>query len=121
MTIRLSLADLQAHDPHTPDTAGAERRCCCPLTGCAAKRVEGAHRSLSVHRDTGRWHCHRCGGRGRLVDAPQGLAPAPVRRARPTSPTAAPAPRPTPTARPVGGVRRWSCTTLDRRTALHAR
>lgn len=59
----LTLADLEAFDPEAP-ARGRERRFCCPLPGCAEKRHDGRHRSLSLNLETGEWHCHRCGGGG---------------------------------------------------------
>ena len=62
----LSLAELEAFDPHAP-AGGAKRRFCCPLPGpCAAKRVDGAHRALEVETTTGAWRCYRCHTWGRL-------------------------------------------------------
>ena len=60
----LSLADLEAFDPSASER-GRERRFCCPLPGCADKRRDGRHRSLSLNVDR-RWHCHRCGAGGLL-------------------------------------------------------
>lgn len=61
----LSLADLESFDPSAPER-GRERRFCCPLPGCADKRRDARHRSLSVNVETGRWHCHRCDAGGLL-------------------------------------------------------
>jgi hypothetical protein len=61
----LSLADLEAFDPH-PVGRGDERRFCCPLPACAAKPRDRVHRSLGVNTATGLWLCHRCGARGKL-------------------------------------------------------
>lgn len=66
-TPALSLADLQAHDPH-PSRAGGNDRYCCPLPACAAKKVGKDHQSLAVDRETGAWCCHRCGEKGKLSD-----------------------------------------------------
>jgi len=61
----LTLADLEAADPHAP--AGTrERRFCCPLPACAGKPQDAAHRTLSVNVRTGAWHCFRCDARGVL-------------------------------------------------------
>jgi hypothetical protein len=61
----LSLTDLESFDPSAPER-GRERRFCCPLPGCADKRRDARHRSLSVNVESGRWHCHRCGAGGLL-------------------------------------------------------
>ena len=61
----LSLADLEAFDPGARE-GHRERRFCCPLPACAGKRVDPAHRSLSVNVQTGAWTCHRCGAKGCL-------------------------------------------------------
>jgi hypothetical protein len=63
----LSLAELEAFDPSAP-ARGCERRFCCPLPGCADKRRDGRHRSLSLNQETGQWHCHRCGAGGVLQE-----------------------------------------------------
>lgn len=61
----LTLAELESFDPSAPER-GRERRFCCPLPGCADKRLDARHRSLSVNVESGRWHCHRCGAGGVL-------------------------------------------------------
>jgi hypothetical protein len=58
----LSLAILEEFDPHAPDH-GTELRFNCPLCGYEKKK-DAAHRSLAVHKDTGKWCCHRCGAKG---------------------------------------------------------
>ena len=63
----LSLADLEAFDPH-PTGRGDERRFGCPLPACAAKPRDRAHQSLGVNTATGLWLCHRCGARGKLAE-----------------------------------------------------
>jgi len=63
----LTLAELEAHDPHAAQ-GGRERRFCCPLGDCAAKRVDPGHRSLSLNVQTGAWKCHRCGSAGVLEE-----------------------------------------------------
>jgi hypothetical protein len=63
----LSLAGLEAHDPH-PAGGGDERRFNCPLDGCRDKPLDRAHQSLAVNVATGAWICHRCGGRGLLTE-----------------------------------------------------
>ncbi|MGI8913731.1 MAG: hypothetical protein ACR2JY_08100 [Chloroflexota bacterium] len=63
----MTLAALEAHDPHG-DAGGTWRRFCCPLPGCAAVPVVPSRRALSVHLPTGAWVCHRCGARGRLEE-----------------------------------------------------
>jgi len=61
----LSLADLEAFDPHAPAGAGTERRFCCP--GCGTdKPRDTAHRSLSLNTATGAWNCYRCETGGKL-------------------------------------------------------
>lgn len=59
----LSLADLHAHDPR-PTRYGVNLRFCCPLPGCADKKVNQAHQSLSVQQQTGAYKCHRCQAAG---------------------------------------------------------
>lgn len=84
----LSLADLEAYDPHAPLT-WPERRFLCP--GCGdTKPRDAAHRCLCANVETGLWECHRCGaagllkewwrdqrsvGRGRRRPAPKTLSP----------------------------------------------
>ena len=64
----LSLADLEAHDPHAP-AGERERRFLCPLPGmCAAKQRGVQHRSLAANMVTGAWKCHRCGAGGVLAE-----------------------------------------------------
>lgn len=63
----LSLADLEAYDPHGGRSGGANRRYLCPLCGDAKKR-DSAHRSLSLESANGLWHCWRCDARGQLVE-----------------------------------------------------
>jgi hypothetical protein len=63
----LTLTDLEAHDPAAP-LGGRERRFCCPLGDCAAKRVDAGHRSLSLNVQTGAWKCHRCDAAGVLEE-----------------------------------------------------
>lgn len=60
----LSLSDLEAHDPQA-SSHRAERRFWCPFCG-GDKKQDAAHRSLSVHTQTGLWKCHRCAAAGRL-------------------------------------------------------
>lgn len=68
-TDALSLAELERFDPAAPARAGqAERRFLCPLPACAGKRPDKSHRSLAVNTHTGEWHCHRCEGRGKLLE-----------------------------------------------------
>jgi hypothetical protein len=81
----LSLADLEAHDPHAR-SGGRERRFLCPLCG-GSKKADCAHRSLSLQADTGLWKCHRCGEGGILSEhqtrhAPQRSLPPHRERAR---------------------------------------
>lgn len=66
---RLSLADLQAHDPTARFQTSGETRVLCPLLPCATEHTNPArHRSLSVRGDTGVWHCHRCHVGGLLAE-----------------------------------------------------
>jgi Toprim-like len=64
----LSLAELEAYDPRAPFRGGKERRFCCPLPACADKRIDAAHRSLTLNVETGAWHCWRCGGAGKVQE-----------------------------------------------------
>ncbi len=59
MKIHLSLAELNAYDPHE-----GHRRL-CPLCGDGKPR-DSAHRSLSFDAQTGLWKCFRCGESGKL-------------------------------------------------------
>ena len=61
----LSLADVERHDPGAPERS-KERRFLCPLPACADHQRAPLHRSFSVSRETGAFHCHRCGARGLL-------------------------------------------------------
>jgi hypothetical protein len=63
----LSLAGLEAHDPH-PAGGGDERRFSCPLDSCRDKPLDRAHQALAVNVATGLWFCHRCGARGQLTE-----------------------------------------------------
>ena len=63
----LSLAELDAFDPH-PSGAGAEKRFCCPLPACREKPVDRAHQSLNVNVESGLWLCQRCHARGKLLE-----------------------------------------------------
>jgi Toprim-like len=60
----LTLAELEAADPHAP-AGGRRRRFLCPLCG-DAKRRDAEHRSLSLEVATGGWRCFRCGAKGQL-------------------------------------------------------
>jgi len=62
----LSLADLNAHDPH-PKRFSRETRYCCPLPGCNGKPIDANHQSLSVNSE-GLWKCHRCGESGLIAE-----------------------------------------------------
>jgi hypothetical protein len=65
----LSLAELQAYDPHAPERGEGEQRFCCPVGGaCRTKPIDADHRSISANRDTGLWHCSRCGAGGKLKE-----------------------------------------------------
>ena len=75
----LTLQELEAFDPTAPDR-GRERRFCCPLCG-TGKRIDAAHRSLSVNTETGAWRCHRCHAGGVLREKWQPLPPGERRRA----------------------------------------
>ena len=60
----LTLVELELCDPRSR-TGRSQRRFLCPFCG-ADKPRDAAHRSLSLNAQTGRWICHRCGGRGLL-------------------------------------------------------
>jgi hypothetical protein len=77
----LSLAELEAFDPH-PAGAGDERRFCCPLPACAGKPRDRAHQALGVNVATGLWLCHRCGARGKLAERWERREERPWREAR---------------------------------------
>lgn len=62
---RLTLAELQAHDPLAPPRE-PERRYLCPLIACRDKQHGSRHRSLVVNLQSGAWKCHRCGESGWL-------------------------------------------------------
>lgn len=63
----MTLADLEAFDPHSRPLASGERRFACPLCG-EGKSRDGAHRSLSLNAQSGAWFCHRCGEKGVLIE-----------------------------------------------------
>lgn len=63
----LSLAELDAHDPH-PSVTGARRRYCCPLDACRDKTITRAHQSLSVDTESGAWQCFRCHATGKVTE-----------------------------------------------------
>ncbi len=65
---RLSLSELERHDPGAPRGSGRERRFLCPFPACADKQHPQRHRSLAVNVDTGAYYCHRCQARGGLED-----------------------------------------------------
>jgi len=67
-TDRLSLAELERHDPGASRGSGRERRFLCPFPACADKQHPQRHRSLAVNVDTGAYYCHRCQARGGLGD-----------------------------------------------------
>lgn len=75
----LSLADLEAYDPHAP-VGGHERRFLCPFCG-DDKPKNAAHRSLSLNSEQGAFYCYRCGAGGKLTDFWQ-ERPVASRRAR---------------------------------------
>lgn len=64
--IDLELADLERFDGRAP-AGRVERRFCCPHCG-SDKPLDAAHRSLTVNKLTGAWHCHRCDESGKLRD-----------------------------------------------------
>lgn len=66
MSLRLFLAELEAFDPHSPQSA-SERRFCCPLCG-EGKSRDATHRSMNVNVKTGAFVCQRCDARGKLAD-----------------------------------------------------
>ncbi len=57
---RLTFAEIDAFDPHGP-----LNRKWCPLCGQDKPR-DGAHRCLSVDRESGLWKCFRCGAGGKI-------------------------------------------------------
>lgn len=63
----LSLALLEAYDPH-PGGGPTERRFCCPLGACGGKPVDRQHQALCANVDTGAWLCNRCGATGKLTE-----------------------------------------------------
>jgi hypothetical protein len=64
----LSIADLEAYDPHARSTPGSsERRFLCPLCG-DGKPKDTAHRSLCANTQSGAWNCKRCKTTGKLCD-----------------------------------------------------
>lgn len=65
-TPRLSLADLENHDPHAP-RGGRERRFACPFCG-NDKPKDAAHRSVSANAESGAWFCWRCKASGKLTE-----------------------------------------------------
>jgi Toprim domain len=65
---RLSLTELERHDPGAPRGSGRERRFLCPFPACADKQHPQRHRSLAVNVETGAYYCHRCQARGSLGD-----------------------------------------------------
>lgn len=124
----LSLADLEANDPHAPDAkADGEQDFLCPMPACADHQNPGQHRSLSANVRTGAWKCHRCGSTGLLAEYHSGRPPAPRPRRLTLVPPSKPhnikvAPHPDVVARRnVGPVRRFVCTTIDGRVAVHCR
>lgn len=62
----LTLRDLEDFDPGG-GRGSRERRFCCPLCH-GDRRMDAAHRSLSLNTETGAWHCHRCGESGTLSE-----------------------------------------------------
>lgn len=66
--IDLSLANLDAHDPHPLSPDRAERRYLCPLPACQGKTPTAAHRCFCVNVETGQFICHRCDAKGLLTD-----------------------------------------------------
>lgn len=66
--INLSLAELDAHDPHPLSPDRAERRYLCPLPACQGKTPTAAHRCFCVNTESGQFVCHRCQAKGLLTD-----------------------------------------------------
>jgi ribosomal protein L37AE/L43A len=62
----LALADFEEFDPRAPQ-GSMERRFLCPLCG-EGKPKDAAHRSVSLNVKSGVWVCHRCGGKGKLLE-----------------------------------------------------
>lgn len=63
----MTLAELEAFDPHSRPLQAGERRFACPLCGDGKPR-DGAHRCLSLNTRSGTFFCHRCGEKGVLVE-----------------------------------------------------
>ena len=78
MLTTLTLHEIQLFDATAQSLAighsCGEQRALCPLCG-ADKPRDAAHRSLSLNRATGAWHCHRCGQGGKVKEAWQDRAP----------------------------------------------
>lgn len=67
INLSVSLADLRTQDATARERTG-ESRFLCPLPDCAEHRNPAKHRSFAVNMQTGAWHCHRCHGRGLLIE-----------------------------------------------------
>jgi hypothetical protein len=74
----LSLAELESFDSRAGGRGKTERRFCCPLCG-TDKRIDHAHRSLSVNTHTGVYFCHRCQTEGKLREFCEAPAQIPTR------------------------------------------
>lgn len=68
--MKISLTFLRQFDP---TSAGV--RFCCPLEGCTDKARDAAHRSLRVDPRSGKYFCHRCGGKGVVLEHSQDRRP----------------------------------------------
>ena len=70
--VALSLQELELFDPSLAGfvvgQGRGEQRALCPLCGQGKPR-DAAHRSLSLSRETGVWHCYRCGEGGKVREA----------------------------------------------------
>ena len=67
--VALSLQEIELFDPSIAGLGQGrgELRALCPLCG-AGKPRDGAHRCLSINRQTGAWRCHRCGESGKIKE-----------------------------------------------------
>lgn len=68
VTTILTLAQLQAHDPHGGRGPNRGKRYLCPFTACAHHQNPRKHRHLSLNTETGAWHCWSCGAAGKIRD-----------------------------------------------------
>ena len=98
LTDFLSLSELESFDPKAKGRGNARRRFCCPLCG-GGKKLDDAHRSLSVKTSTGVYFCHRCNAKGKLREFCEAAPVTPARQF--------PAAKPTPTKPASEKWRKW--------------